>query len=130
LELSKHVVSRIKNGLIVCRTEEREERPDLSQEEINIRRRKITLPEMLVVVDKSVAGEKPGKILELLDAQRLKEGKKNDLTLDIIKNIKRNLQQNKLPFYKSELDAEKYEYYERLVKGFVEKNIKTSPSIL
>jgi hypothetical protein len=81
-------------------------------------------------VDKSIAGEKPGKILELLDGQRLKDGIKNDLTLDIIKNIKRNLQQNKLPFYKSELDAEKYEYYETLVKGFVEKNIKTSPNIL
>ena len=130
LELSKHVVSRIKNGLIVCRTEEREERPDLSQEEINIRRRKITLSEMLIVVDKSVAGENPAKILEYLDAQRLKDGRKNDLTLDIIKNIKRNLQQNKLPFYKSELDPEKYEYYETLIKGFPKKHIKTAPNIL
>lgn len=130
LELSKHVVSRIKNGLIVCRTEEREERPDLSQEEINIRRRKITLSEMLIVVDKSVAGENPAKILEYLDAQRLKDSRKNDLTLDIIKNIKRNLQKNKLPFYKSELDPEKYEYYETLIKGFPKKHIKTSPNIL
>ena len=85
---------------------------------------------MLVVIDKSVAGEKPGKILELLDAQRLKDGRKNDLTPDIIKNIKRNLQQNKLPFYKSELDGEKYHYYERLVKEFSEKHIKTAPNIL
>jgi hypothetical protein len=130
LTITRHTVSMIKNGKLVCRNEEREERPDRTQEEINIRRRKITLPEMLIVVDKSVAGEKPGKILELLDAQRLKEGRANDLTLDIIKNIKRNLQQNKLPFYKSELDAEKYHYYETLVKGFVEKNIKTSPTIL
>ncbi len=121
LTVSRHTVSMIKNGKLVCRTDEREDRPERSHEETNIRRRKITLLEMLIVVDKFVAGEKPGKILELLDAQRLKENKKNDLTLDIIKNIKRNLQQNKLPFYKSELDAEKYEYYERLVKGFVEK---------
>jgi hypothetical protein len=130
LQLSKHVVSRIKNGLIVCRTEEREDTPCRTQEETNIRRRKITLPELLIAVDKSIAGEKPGKILECLDAQRLKDGRKNDLTLDIIKNIKRNLQQHKLPFYKSELDAEKYHYYERLVKDFVEKNIKTAPTIL
>jgi hypothetical protein len=130
LSLARHIVSNIKTGKLVCRTEEREERPDLSQEEINIRRRKITLPEMLIVVDKSVAGEKPGKILELLDAQRLKDGRKNDLTPDIIKNIKRNLQQNKLPFYKSELDPEKYHYYETLIKGFSEKHIKTAPTIL
>ena len=130
LTVTRHTVSMIKNGKLVCRNEEREDRPDRTQEEINIRRRKITLPEMLVVVDKSVAGEKPGKILELLDAQRLKEGRANDLTLDIIKNIKRNLQQNKLPFYKSELDAEKYEYYETLIKGFPKKHIKTSPNIL
>ena len=130
LAITRHTVSMIKNGKLVCRNEEREERPDRTQEETNIRRRKISLDEMLIVVDKSIAGEKPGKILELLDGQRLKDGIKNDLTLDIIKNIKRNLQQNKLPFYKSELDAEKYEYYETLVKGFVEKNIKTSPNIL
>ena len=85
----------IKNGKLVCRTEEREEKETLSQEELNIRRRKITLSEMLIVVDKSVSGEKPGKILDVLDAIRLKENRKNDLTLDIIKNIKRNLQQNK-----------------------------------
>lgn len=121
LTITRHTVSMIKNGKLVCRNEEREERPDRTQEEINIRRRKITLPEMLIVVDKSVAGEKPGKILELLYAQRLKEGRANDLTLDIIKNIKRNLQQNKLPFYKSELDAEKYQHYETLVKDFAEK---------
>jgi hypothetical protein len=121
LSVTRHTVSMIKNGKLVCRNEEREDRPERSQEETNIRRRKITLPEMLIVVDKSVAGEKPGKILDLLDAQRLKENKKNDLTLDIIKNIKRNLLQNKLPFYKSELDAEKYHYYETLVKSFVEK---------
>jgi hypothetical protein len=121
LTITRHTVSMIKNGKLVCRTEEREDKPDRTQEEINIRRRKITLHEMLIVVDKSISGEKPGKILELLDAERLKEGRANDLTLDIIKNIKRNLQQNKLPFYKSELDAEKYQHYETLVKDFAEK---------
>lgn len=130
LTITRHTVSMIKNGKLVCRTEEREERPELSQEEINIRRRKITLPEMLIVVDKSMAGEKPGKILELLDALRLKENRKNDLTLDIVKNIKRNLQQNKLPFYKSEVGEEKYQQYEILLKGFSEKYIKTAPNIL
>jgi hypothetical protein len=130
MSITRHTVSMIKNGKLVCRTEEREEKETLSQEELNIRRRRITLPEMLIVVDKSVAGEKPGKILDILDAIRLKENRKNDLTLDIMKNIKRNLQQNKLPFYKSEVGEEKYQYYETLLKGFVEKNIKTRPNIL
>jgi hypothetical protein len=130
MSITRHTVSMIKNGKLMCRTEEREEKETLSQEELNIRRRRITLPEMLIVVDKSVAGEKPGKILDILDAIRLKENRKNDLTLDIMKNIKRNLQQNKLPFYKSEVGEEKYQYYETLLKGFVEKNIKTRPNIL
>jgi len=118
LSLTRHTVSMIKNGRLICRFEDHEERPERSQEETNIRRRKITLSEMLIVVDKSVAGEKPAKILDLLDAQRLKEGKINDLTLDIIKNIKRNLQQNKLPFYKSEVGEEKYQHYESLINAF------------
>jgi hypothetical protein len=75
-------------------------------------------------VDKSFAGEKVAKILERLYAQRLKEGQKNDLTLNIVKNIKRNLQENKLPFYKSELDEEKYQHYETLTRAFAEKHIK------
>ena len=124
LSVTKHTVSMIKNGNLVCRTEVREDKPNRSQEEINIRRRKITLPEILLVVDKSFAGEKVAKILELLDAQRLKEGQKNDLTLNIVKNIKRNLQENKLPFYKSELDEEKYQQYETLTQTFAEKHIK------
>jgi hypothetical protein len=43
-----------------------------------------------------------------------------------VKNIKRNLQQNKLPFYKSEVGEEKYQQYEILLKGFSEKYIKTA----
>lgn len=124
LSVTRHSVSMIKNGKLVCRTEVREDKPIRSQEEINIRRRKITLPEILLVIDKSFACEKVAKILKLLDAQRLKEGQKNDLTLNIVKNIKRNLQENKLPFYKSELDEERYKYYETLTRAFAEKHIK------
>jgi hypothetical protein len=115
LKITQHVVSSIKNGKLMCRTEEREVKPTLTQEEVNIRRRKITLLEMLLAVDKIVAGEKPGNILNVLDEQRKKQGIKNDLTADIIKNIKRGLLQNKLPFYKSEVSEEKYHHYESLI---------------
>ena len=118
LSLARHIVSNIKTCKLVCRTEEREEKPDLSQEAKNIRRRKITLPEMLLVIDKTIALEKPAKILEGLCAQRVKDGRKNDLTSDIIKNIKRDLTLNKIPFYKSEVGEEKYQHYEALINAF------------
>jgi hypothetical protein len=118
LSLSRHIVTRIKNNQLVCRTEERDDKPELTQEEQNIRRRKITLTEMLQVLDKTFVGEKPMNILTLLDEQRDKQGIKNDLTIDIIKNIRRALQQNKLPFYKSEIDEEKFHYYETKMAEF------------
>ena len=124
LSLTRHIVTRIKNGNLVCRIEERADKPVLSQETQNIRRRKITLTEMLQVIDKTIAGEKPLDILTLLDEQRDKLGIKNELSIDIIKNIRRALQQNKLPFYKSEVDEAKYNYYETKITAFIKQTQK------
>jgi hypoxanthine-guanine phosphoribosyltransferase len=41
LNLPKHTVSRIKNGEIICRNEEKKEKQPLTQEEINLSKRKI-----------------------------------------------------------------------------------------
>jgi hypothetical protein len=122
LKLPRDIISRVKNGKMVCRTEDMVIKKPLTKEEQNIKKRKITLEEMLIVIDKTVAGAKPMDILTLLDEQRLKENIKNDLSIDIIKNIKRALTQNKLPFYKSEVDAEKYRYYEELVYNSLKKS--------
>jgi len=42
----------------------------------------------------------------------------NNLTIDIIKNIKRNLTNGKSVIYASELSKEKYEYYNQLINVF------------
>jgi hypothetical protein len=118
LGLSRDIVSRVKNGNIVCRTEALVIKKSSSKEEQNIKKRKITLEEMLIVIEKTVTGNKPLPILTLLDERRLSQNLKNDLTIDIIKNIKRALTQNKLPFYKNEVATEKYRHYEELVNVY------------
>jgi hypothetical protein len=115
LQLSREVVSKIKNGKTVCRNEDKVVKESSSQEERNIKKRRIRLDEMFIVIDKSVAGDKPGHILEHLEELRLKNNIKNDLTIDIIKNIRGQTRQGKLPFYKSEVSEEIYERYEDMI---------------
>jgi len=116
--LTRHTVTCVKTGRVVCRTEVKKERETLTQEEKNINKRRITLDEMFIVIDKTIAGEKPMPILLHLDELRLKNKIKNDLTPDIIKNIKRSMSQNKMPFYRCEMDEEKYKHYETLINAF------------
>jgi len=116
LSLHRHTVTRIKNGDLVCRNEEKVKKStSLTQEELNIKRRKIRLDEMFIVIDKSIAGDKPTAILEYLDQMRVKNNIKNDLTIDIIKNIRRDISKGKLPFYKSEVSKELFERYEDMI---------------
>ena len=113
------MVYRVKNGLTVCRTEVKaDKKSPLTQEEQNIKRRRIRLDELFIVVDKILADVKPSIILETLDELRVKEKITNNLTVDIIKNIKRNMLDGKLPFYKSEVPLEKYEHYQRELLKF------------
>ena len=115
LHLSKDVVGKIKNGKTMCRNEEKVEKQTLTQEEINIKRRKIRLDEIFIVIDKTLEGYKPNYILQHLDELRLKNNIKNELTVDIVKNIRRLMSQCQLPFYKSEVVAELFERYEGLL---------------
>jgi hypothetical protein len=122
LELPRHTVSRIKNGLLICRTEckTNEDKPltkkPLTKEEQNIKKRKIQLDEIFIVIDKTVAGDKPMAILTLLDDLRVKRQIVNNLTIDIIKNIRRDIcQHGSVPFYESEVNEEKYKYYKELI---------------
>ena len=118
LNLPRHTVTRIKNGITVCRTESKVEKKTLTKEEQNIKKRKIQLDEMFIVIDKTIKGDKPMTILEDLDAIRLKQQIKNELSIDIIKNIKRDINQGKLPFYKSEVSPEKYEQYLQMICNY------------
>lgn len=123
LDLPTQTVTRIKNGATVCRTEEKVVKEKITQEEVNIKRRKIHLDELFIVVEKIVAGESPTPILEYLDEIRLKKNINNDLTVDIIKNIKRVILEGKMPFYKREMPLEKYEHYERMIMNYFKKDI-------
>lgn len=116
--LPRHTVSRIKNENIICRNEEKKERKPMTQEEIGISKRKIRLDEILIVIDKSILGDKPATILNSLIERRNTKNINNELTIDIIKNIRRNIQQNKMPVYDFELECEKYNYYSNLIQNY------------
>ena len=119
LNLPRHTVSRIKNNNIVCRNEKPIIKNALSQEEQNISKRKITVHEILTVVDKFTKKIKPKEILEVLVKEREKNNIPNNLTIDIIKNIKRNLNDNKTILYKSELTSKQQGYFNSLLNKYL-----------
>jgi hypothetical protein len=118
LELSRHNVTRIKCGNIICRTEEKVVKDKSTQEERNIAKRKIALDEIFIVVDKLIKNEKPTVILEFLNDRRHGYKNYNKLTVDIVKNIKRNINQNIMPFYQSEMSVEDYTYYKNAIEEY------------
>ncbi len=125
LNIPLHTISNVKNNKILCRTESKikieDNKQKLTKEQQNINRRKIMLDELFIVIDKTIDGMKPSEILNILDETRLKNKIKNDLTIDIIKNIRRNIIQNKLPFYECEVSKEKYDFYKELIqKNYIE----------
>jgi hypothetical protein len=115
LNLPSHTITRIKNGTIVCRTEEKIERTPLTQEELNLSKRKIQPDEIIIVVEKFIKSWKPSQILEYLIKIRDKQHILNTITIDIIKNIKRNIQKDKRLLYENEITHLKYNYFIELV---------------
>lgn len=118
LQLSRHNVTRIKCGNIICRTEEKTIKDKTTQEDRNIAKRKIALDEIFIVIDKLIKNEKPTVILEFLNDRRHSYKNYNKLTVDIIKNIKRNINQNIMPFYQSEMSIEDYTYYKHAIEEY------------
>ena len=123
LSLPKHTITRIKNGEIVCRNEEKKEKQSLTQVEVNISKRKIQTDEIIIVIEKLNENWKPMRILDYLIEERNKNNTPNTLTIDIIKNIKRNLTNGKQVIYESEFPKEKYEYYLKIINEFAEKSV-------
>ena len=118
LGLSRHIVTRIKNGEIVCRNEEKINKNKLSQEEVNLSKRKIKTHEIIFVIEKIIENWKPIHILDYLIEERNKNNIPNDITIYIVKNIKRNLKNNKTIIYESETSKENYHYYLSLLEKF------------
>ena len=118
LNLPRHTITRIKNGEIICRNEEKIIKPSLTQMEINLSKRKILTDEIIVVIEKFIEKWKPMQVFDYLLEIRNKNNIINTITIDIIKNIKRNLANEKTIIYESELSKEKYEYYLQLLKKY------------
>ena len=115
LTLPRHTITRIKNGQIVCKDEEKKDKPALTQEQVNLSKRKIDVDDIIIVIEKFIEKWKPTQILNYFITQN-----KTNITVDIIKNIKRNLTNSKTIIYESELSQTKYEYYTTLIKQFTE----------
>jgi len=110
MDLPRHTVTRIKNGIIICRDEERKEIKPMSQEEVNISKRKIKLDEILIVITQTIDGQTPADILYKI---------KNPLvTINIVKNIKQKMCDGIMPFYESELSEHRYNLYEKMVNEY------------
>ena len=118
LELQRHIVTRIKNGEIICRNEEKINKHKMSQEEVNLSKRKIKTHEIIFVIEKFIENWKPIYILDYLKKERNKNNIPNDITIDIVKNIKRNLKNNKKNIYESETSKEIYDYYISLLEKY------------
>jgi hypothetical protein len=116
LNLPRHTITRIKNCEIVCRNEAKKEKKSLTQEQVNLSKRKINADDIMFIIEKFIEKWKPTTILNYFI-----EKNKNNITIDMIKNIKRNLTNKKTIIYKSELTKERYEYYTNLCKTFTEK---------
>jgi hypothetical protein len=110
MNLPRHTVTRIKNGIIVCRNEEIVEKKSTTQEERNIKKRKIQLNEILLVIEKTTEGKKPNIILHEVYE------KNNQITIDIVKNIRRQVMEKKVPFYECEVSTEMYEKYKKIIE--------------
>lgn len=121
--LPRHTITRIKNGEIVCRNEEKKEKTALTQVELNLSKRKIQTDEIIIVIERLNEKWKPMKILDYLIEERNINNIPITITIDIIKNIKRNLTNRKHIIYESELPKEKYEYYLKIINEFSEKSV-------
>ena len=83
----------------------------MTQEEINLSKRKIGPQEIIIILEKYLENMKPTQILNYLNENY----HNSTATIDIIKNIKRSLNNNKTIIYESELSKEKYKYYLELI---------------
>jgi hypothetical protein len=112
LSLSRNYVTQIKSGKMVCRTEDKTVITSLTQEEINLSKRKVVPQEIIIILEKYVENMKPTQILNYLNENY----HNSTATIDIIKNIKKSLNANKTIIYESELSKEKYKHYLELIQ--------------
>ena len=106
------IISNIKNRSLVCSHET--PMPKKSKRECNIAKRKVSVQEILHIIDLLCNKKKVSCILD--DTKQLFEN--SQVTLDIIKNIKCKIKINVLPFYKDEVETNTLNYYLNIVKEY------------
>jgi NUMOD3 motif/LAGLIDADG endonuclease len=118
LGLSRDIVYKIKSNRLVCRTEDKPIPVEKLKHEVNTSRRKIFVNEILCVIDDVLKSVQPSTILRNLVVKRQEQCLPNTLTIDIIKNIKRDIVRNKVPFYPEELGEDIYNKYKLLINDY------------
>jgi hypothetical protein len=114
LNLKRHVVSRIKNNIIVLKNETKRKNIKKTQEQKNIEKRKINIDVILKIIDKIIENKLPSIILnEILEENLNNECK---LTIDIVKNIKKKIKDKIIPFYDFEVSEDMYNHYKKLIE--------------
>ena len=115
LNLQRHTVTDIKRGRIVCRYEQKKDISSMTNVEIALNKRKINTHEIITVIEKYICNWKPMQILDFLIDNRNNKHIPNTITIDVIKNIKRNLKLKKQIIYETELSHDEYEDYKNLI---------------
>lgn len=118
LHLPRHTVTRIKNGDLICRTEEKKENKHRTSLEVTLSKRKIATNEIIIVIEKLLQKWKPNQILNYLIEQRNINNIPNELTINIIKNIKTKLKNGQPIIYDCELSSDSYLSYLHLVNSY------------
>ncbi len=113
LDLPRHTISRIKNIDLVCRNEQKDKKTKTKIEQ-NILKRKISKDDIITVIEKHALHWKPKQILDFINESNAKRSSL-DITIDIIKNIKRQIINGKHVIYESEVSSEEYTYYLNLI---------------
>jgi hypothetical protein len=103
LNLGRHIISKIKNNILVLKNETKRNNIKKTQEQQNVERRKINIQIMLKVIDKLFEFKLPSVILSEILNETINE--KCNLTIDIIKNIKRKIKDKIIPFYEFEISS-------------------------
>ena len=114
LNLKRHIVSRIKNNIIVLKNETKRENIQKTQEQKNVERRKICIRIILKIVDKLMENKLPSVILNEILEENLND--ECNLTIDIVKNIKRKIKDKIIPFYNFEVSEDVYNHYKKLIE--------------
>lgn len=112
LKLKRHVVSRIRNNVIVPKNEtKRSVKSNKSKEQLRVEKRKINISTVLKIIDDLISGKKS---IHIVNEIKLTD-ETCKVTPDIVKNIKAQIKNKIIPFYNFEVSNDVYEHYKNAI---------------